>query len=156
MKVLSLLFLLIIFFGCNGFELNKISSKDVVEEEIHQINWSKVDSYPTFDLCESLSEREKIKACFEETIALHFYEQLSTFNPLESNTNNDTITFSLKINDKGLVKLQKICGYNLLNKDTLEIWCTNAINSLPKIYPAQKRGVPVGVTFDLPIIIDSN
>ena len=103
MRVSSLLFLLIICSGCNGFELNKISSKDVVEEEIHQINWSKVDSYPTFDLCESLSEREKIKACFEETIALHFYEQLSTFHPLERNTNNDTITLSLKINDKGLV-----------------------------------------------------
>jgi hypothetical protein len=153
MKVSVLLLLITICIGCNDFELKKISSEDVLEEELHQMNWSKIDTYPTFEACESLSQREKIKSCFEKTLSMHFSEKFPKSPLTEHLLNNDTIVISLKIDKKGLMSLQRLCGYNLVNKNEIESWCKETIGSLPKIYPAQKRGVPVAVNFDLPIII---
>ena len=158
MKTYQLIFVLLLLQSCNYFEAKKISKDAIVKEQLETFNWNDVDTYPSFKACDSLEEKDDKRACFETQITSHFFEALSNEHFLIDDDINETIYFYLLINKEGVVSLKS----KKVNEKTRQIipnidtFITNSIKSLPKIYPAIKRGQQVQTQFVLPILLEVN
>ena len=54
-------FIAVLFVSCDYFENRKVNSKDIVTQELETIDWNAVDEYPSFSVCDSVSEKIKRK-----------------------------------------------------------------------------------------------
>lgn len=141
--------------GCNNFETKRISSKEVLDKEYKSLNWKEVDEYPAFENCQNITELEKARDCFEATVANSVYTYLARQEPIVTETIDDTIFVHLEISKTGRPNLESFEVDTLVTNQIpeLEMWLKQSIDSLPKIYPASKRGIPVSSVFTMPIVI---
>ena len=158
MKNSLLILLCVVLQSCNYFDAKKISKETIVDEQLKTFNWTDVDTYPSFIVCDSLTEKEDKKACFETGIANHFFTALNEESIMVNEEINETIRLHLLINQQWKVTLKRKdinekTRQIIPNIDTLII---NSIKSLPKIYPALKRGQQVQTQFVLPINLEMN
>lgn len=153
-KILILLFLPF-FFGCEDFETKKISSEEVLDQETRSLNWKEVDEYPAFDNCQNIKEIEKARKCFESTLANSVYAYLERQEPIVTEPIDDTLIMYLKIAQTGHPVIDSVHVDTTITNQLPEIkqWLQQSIDSLPRIYPASKRGIPVSSTFRMPIVI---
>jgi|SRR5690625_1108634 len=157
MKRFLFIFILFSLLGCDYFETKKLSSDDIVQEEIKHIDWENLDTYPTFDSCDSFSSSsDKIK-CFENEVSKHIFEVLAQHQVQLKDSVEEEILLKVKISSTGKPSLDDFSLSDDLNRQIpeLEEWLEEAVQSLPKIYPAEKRGIPVSSDFKLPLIIKS-
>lgn len=151
-----LLFFLLTFLGsCEYFETRKVSSEEIFSEETRELNWQEVDQYPAFRECRQLMESEAAKTCFEKKVAEYFYARLEAKQPVVTKALNDTLYLHLRISHEGSPKIDSVDVSPLIVDQLPEIrkWLKESVDSLPQIYPASKRGIPVVTTFKMPIVI---
>lgn len=148
-------FIAILLVSCDYFEKKKIKAKDIVSQELETIDWNAVDEYPSFSVCDSVSEKVERKQCFETTILNHVNNYLSKQSIVISEDVEDTISIKLSIN-----KLGKIAILDIKSKpETIQVipiidsLLYGSINTLPKIFPAVKRGQQVNTEFVLPVVV---
>jgi len=141
--------------SCEYFEKKKVYTEDIVNEELETINWKDVDQYPAFTECEPLDSKEERKRCFEHTLTNHVSNYFSSLNLIVSEDINDTLYIKLEIDKTGTIDVYSIKADNLTRAQIpkLDSLLERNIASLPKIYPAIKRGQQVHTEFTLPIII---
>lgn len=153
-KPLFSLFLLA-FFSCDQFETKKISSEEILSEETRELNWHEVDQYPAFEECREYLQEDKSKECFGNKVANYFYAHLEEKQPVVTMALNDTIYLYLRISERGVPSIDEMEVDSLVVDQLPEIrtWLTQSVDSLPKIYPATKRGIPVVTTFKMPVVI---
>ena len=153
-KPLFSLFLLA-FFSCDQFETKKISSEEILSEETRELNWHEVDQYPAFEECREYLQEDKSKECFGNKVANYFYARLEEKQPVVTMALNDTIYLYLRISERGVPSIDEMEVDSLVVDQLPEIrtWLTQSVDSLPKIYPATKRGIPVVTTFKMPVVI---
>ena len=95
--------------------------------------------------------------CFVETITEAFRQNLENNNLVINRTLVDTVGMVLKVNKLGEISIQNITtseentGYAKVITESFE----NTVLSLPKLFPAIKRGQEVDVIFNIPIIIST-
>ncbi|APG60498.1 hypothetical protein [Christiangramia salexigens] len=150
--LLPVLFLFIV--SCN-FETKKISSEEVLEQESRSLNWKEVDEYPTFKACQDRTELRAAKQCFETMVANSIYSYLASQNPVVSKSINDTLYIHLEITKEGKARIESVkIDTSITNQlPDIEKWLHRSIDSLPKIYPASKRGIPVSTRFKMPVVV---
>lgn len=158
MNRIIFLFCLVLVTSCHYFEKEKINSEDLIEEELKTISWTDVDDYPSFTACDSLSDKSERKLCFQNTLIDHVRNYLSEQTIIVSKEVNDTIKINLEVSNQGVISINKLdinpeTRSQINNIDSL-IW--KSIRSLPKIYPAIKRGQEVSTRFELPLIVSIN
>jgi len=143
-----------VIFSCN-FETKKISSEEVLELESQTLNWKEVDEYPAFVDCQNETELIAARDCFEREVAENIYAYLSKQQPVVTESIDDTLYLYLEINSAGQPEIDSVKIDSTLNNQLpeLRLWLDQSIDSLPKIYPASKRGVPVSTVFKMPIVI---
>lgn len=155
MKRILPLLAVLIFSGCNLFENEKVSSEEIYSLESKQLNWHEVDQYPAFLECKDLIEAEAAKTCFEEKVVDYVYARLEEKQPVVTQELNDTLWLHLIVSEKGVPAIDTVemdsVVVNQLPK--IKLWLQESIDSLPKIVPANKRGIPVATKFKLPIVI---
>ena len=153
----SYLLLLFLCLGCQNFETKKISSEDLVEEELKELNWQEVEVYPSFKACENLSESQAKKTCFEREFALNLHESLQQKKVILSDSIQEKMLLYISVNAKGVPSLDSLETSVLIEEKVPEmrVWLQKSIEQLPKIYPARKRGIPVKTSFKLPLVIAS-
>lgn len=141
--------------GCNNFETKKISSEEVLDQETKSLNWKEVDEYPAFENCKNISALNKARDCFEATVANSVYAYLARQEPIVTEVIDDTIYVHLEISKTGKPVIASIEVDTLVTNQIpeLKLWIEQSIDSLPKIYPASKRGIPVNSVFKMPIVI---
>lgn len=141
--------------SCEYLEKDKISSEEILSEETRELNWQEVDQYPAFKECRELMESEAAKACFGKKVAHYFYGRLEEKQPVVTQSLNDTIYLHLRISEKGIPAIDSVEVDSLVVLQLPEIrtWLEESVNSLPKIYPATKRGIPVVTEFKMPIVV---
>lgn len=152
----ALLFLFcIVLTGCNNFETRKISSEEVLDQESRSLNWKEVDEYPAFDNCKNITEIERARECFETTVANSVNAYLSRQEPIVTEAIDDTVFVHLEISKTGIPTIESIEADSLVTSQIpdLQIWLKQSIDSLPRIHPAHKRGIPVSSVFIMPIVI---
>ncbi len=157
MKKTLLILFLAAFTSCEYFEKQKISSEEILSEETRELNWQEVDQYPAFEECRELMESDAAKACFGNKVANYFYARLEEKQPVVTEALDDTIYLHLKISEKGISAIDSMEVDSLVVRQLPEIrsWLQQSVDSLPKIYPASKRGIPVVTKFKMPIVIQA-
>ena len=149
------LFFLIIFFSCEFEIQKKISADKFLEEELKTIDWSSVDKLPLLESC--LNSNLDNKKCFVYYFSSQLKKNLADNDFVLNRTLIDTIFFNLKIDKTGNVSYEKIQTNEDLNKyqNAIETALNVTIENLPKVYPAIKRGQPVDVEFNFPLLIST-
>jgi hypothetical protein len=155
MKPTVFLFILLFATSCNYFEKKKVSSEDLLEEELQTFNWNEVDTYPTFSNCDSITAKTEIKACFQNTMLSNVNQFLEQQNIVVSEDVNDTIMLKIIIDNKGILEVESIAvkpetQFQIPEIDSL---LRQSLKGIPKIYPAIKRGQQVTTAFELPVIV---
>lgn len=157
MKQLKFLLILLLASSCQYFNTEKISSDAFYEEKIKTIDWEQVDGYPAFSNCEQFTEKEERKQCFETTLSRHIYEFIENKKLVTQSDLNSTVQLKFTISNKGEITSLDITVDSLLHQKfpLLKEWLTESIDSLPKLEPATKEGVPVETKFTLPVLIQA-
>lgn len=155
MRKFLLLILFPILTGCNNFETRKISSEEVLDQESKILNWKEVDEYPAFENCKNIDELTKSRECFEATLANSIYAYLARQEPIVTQAIDDTLILYLEITKTGKPIIDSVFVDTMVTNQLpdLKVWLQQSVDSLPKIYPAIKRGIPVSSAFKMPIVI---
>ena len=157
MKKLLLLLFLVVCSACELFQTKKVSSEEILIEESQELNWHEVDQYPAFSECREILEEVPAKDCFGNKVASYVYARLEEKEPVVTEALHDTIMLHLIVSDSGkpLIDSVEIDSIVLHHLPKIKTWVQESIESLPKIYPASKRGIPVATKFKLPIVIEA-
>ena len=153
----SYLLLLLLCLGCQNFETKKISSDEIIKEELKEFNWQEVEVYPSFKECESFTETQEKKTCFEKQLTLKIYQSLQHKKVVLSDSIQEKMMLFISINSEGRPELDSLETSALIQDKLpqMKSWLEESIHQLPKIYPARKRGIPVKASFKLPLVIAS-
>ena len=135
----------------------KITVDEFINEELKSFNWNEVDQYPVFENCLEINNVKNKNNCFVETITNSFRENLKTNNLVLNRTLIDTVRMVLKVDKIGKISIENmtISDQNNKYKEVITKSFENTVSSLPKLYPAIKRGQEVDVIFNIPIIIST-
>lgn len=148
-------FIILVLVSCDYFENKKIKTEDVVNKELETIDWNAVDIYPSFSVCDSISEKEQQKICFETTVLTHVNQYLSKQSIIISEDVEDTISMKLQIDKLGNISILNIDAKPETRRIITEIdtLLHGSIKALPKVFPAVKRGQQVTTEFVLPVVV---
>lgn len=119
------------------------------------VSFNSVDSSPSFKACDSLLEKAEKTTCFRNTM----HQKIGAALAKHSFTSKDSVAglvyLELQITNKGKIVLQKITADSLitLQLPKLDSILEASIATLPIIFPATKRGVPVTASYNMPIKI---
>lgn len=155
MRITLLLLLFPFLVGCDYFETRKISSEEVLDQETRTLNWKEVDEYPAFENCKNITELQKARDCFETTISRSIYAHLEKQEPVVTEAIDDTVVLYLKVEKTGRPAIDSILVDTTVTNQLpyIRLWLQQSVDSLPRIYPASKRGIPVSSTYRMPIVI---
>ncbi len=144
---------IVLFQSCDYFETKKISSQEFLQEELKSIRWNEVDTYPVFESCKNISEKERLKACFQQTLTVAIYRSIASLKKPVKTTINDTLQVHFTVSKEAKLEISKLVIDSLLQSQLpeMEQAIFQTIDSLQPIAPAYKRGIPVTTTFILPI-----
>ncbi|WP_298551647.1 hypothetical protein [uncultured Algibacter sp.] len=144
--------------SCEYFNVKKTSSEAILEEELQTFNWNDVDEYPSFSKCDDAISKDERTLCFQETIAENITSYLLDERIVVTQDINDTIMLKFQVSNEGeLVLLEaKIDSLTTLEIPNIKHLLNKSLDSLPKIFPAIKRGQHVTTVFKLPIVIQVN
>lgn len=158
MKQICIFLLLVMLCSCEYFNVKKVSSETILKEELQTFNWNDVDEYPSFSVCDSTSTKQEKKACFEQTLTSFITTYLQKDTIIVTQDISDTINLNFKVTATGDLILLDTKIDSLTNNEIPNIkqLLTESLDSLPKIFPAIKRGQQVTTEFTLPIIISAN
>jgi hypothetical protein len=143
MRQICTFLLFLMLCSCEYFNVKKVSSESILEEELQTFNWNDVDEYPTFS---------------EQTLSGFITGYLQKDAIIVTQDIYDTISLNFKVTDKGDLilldtKMDSLTHNEIPNINQL---LAESLNSLPTIFPAIKRGQHVTTEFTLPIIINAN
>lgn len=157
MKKILLLLFLVNFTACDMFQTKKVSSEEILIEERQELNWHEVDQYPAFSECREILEEVPAKDCFGSKVASYVYARLEKKQPVVTEALHDTIMLHLIVSDTGKPILDSVEMDSLVihQLPRIRTWIQESIDSLPRIYPASKRGIPVATRFKLPVVIEA-
>jgi len=118
------------------------------------IDFSTVDVSPSFKACETLLENEKTE-CFRSNIRQKFTGALRSYTLMTDKTIDENLNVILFIDKQGEMSLKEIQSSQLLLETLPELSKSikEVIVSMPKLYPATKRGIPVATEYNMPIRI---
>ena len=158
MKYLKVFILIVCLSSCDYFDKKKVNTQDIVNEELQTFNWNDVDEYPSFTACDSSTLKEDRTICFQQTITNNITSYLQKEQIVVTQDINDTIMLYFQVSKKGeLLLLQsKIDSLTTQEIPNINQLLINSLDSLPKIFPAIKRGQHVTTEFKLPIVIHVN
>ncbi|WP_243456840.1 energy transducer TonB [Polaribacter batillariae] len=119
------------------------------------VNFSSIDTYPSFKVCDSLIEKAQQEDCFRNTIHNKIGEELLKHEFTIKDSIFETVIVNLLINSKGNIELETIESSEIIKKELPELdsILKVSIRQIPIIYPAIKRGIPVTTKYRLPIQI---
>lgn len=158
MQRILLFLLFLVVTSCNYFNVKKTSSEAILEEELETFNWNQVDVYPSFETCNTSTDKESKKKCFQNTLTETIFKNLTSEKIVVTQDIQDTILVHFQISETGELHLidAKIDSITIVEIPNIEALLHQSLDFLPKIYPAIKRGQQVKTQFTLPIQIQNN
>ena len=155
LRVFSFLIIIVFCTSCNYFSTTKNKNASIKNSLDTIVDVSSVDVSPSFPVCDSIIEKTEKTTCFRTTIHKLITEKLSENQLTIKDTIDETITIHLLINSKGNIVFKELQSSERIKNDfpQLEILLKTSVESLSKIYPATKRGIPVTTQYILPIRI---
>ena len=152
----AFLFITFLVTSCNFVQKEIPNSQELLRRELHAIDWSKVDTYPTYDSCDKFTNVTQNKTCFFDRFSFEVIRLLTTDSIVKLST-IDTVKFLVTIsNDQHLDFKTEYINEKLLPKQMLDSIMVKNASKFSKINAATKRGVPVTTQFQLGFKIPSS
>lgn len=154
----TLLFLTLSVSSCQYFDNQVPSEKVLLEKRLKEINWDKVDKYPSISNCEAIKDETQQKQCFFEFLAQTIQEKLSVDTLAILYPNLDTIQVKVTVFPNSSMQFEPQFPTDSINYDRTKIDSIlhARLVDFPKVNPAIKRGIPVKTQFILPVIIKTD
>ncbi|UAM97063.1 hypothetical protein K8354_12105 [Polaribacter litorisediminis] len=151
-RVFYFFVLLIFITSCDQFSLKK---ENTLQKLDTLVDFTSVDFSPSFKVCDSLIDKTAKENCFRNTIHQKIGEELKKHIFTSKDTINETIFVDLIINSNGEIVLKEIqSSENIKNQLlALDSIIQLAVDQLPIVHAAIKRGMPVTTKYQLPIQI---
>ncbi len=148
----SLLLMVLFITSCDKFSFSK--NKNIQDLDTI-VDFSSVDTFPSFKPCDSIIDKTKKTDCFRTTIHQKIGAELLQHTFIIKDSIDEIIYVDLIINSEGIFTLHAIQSSNNIKKvlPQLDGLLRESVGKLPKIYAANKRGIPVSVKYSLPIRI---
>ena len=149
--------LFLIFFSCD-FTFNKeLVVEDLVSNDLKTFNWNDVDTYPRFQNCDTIINKESNFDCFVNTITSNLQSNLINNSVVVNSSLSDTLIINFNVTNKGNIVLSELSNESVISELNVLIDSIfkHTVSDLPKLYPAIKRGQPVKTKFILPILIST-
>lgn len=152
LRVIFLFCIVLVSTSCEFFNLKK---KTHLQEVDTIINFSSVDSSPTFLKCKDLIDKEKKRACFSKTIYDELSKNFADYKIEVRKPVNEEIKVVVIIDNEGKATVKKIIASMLIKESihNLDSLVKASVAKLPKLFPATKRGIPVTTQYQIPIQI---
>ena len=147
-------FLIFLLQSCQFFDKKVPDENVLLQQELKKINWEEVDEFPSFTVCDSLSDTFSKQTCFYETLSTQLHSKLKDDSIAKLFPQLDTIQVKVIISSNSDVNFEAIISDSIAyNKIQLDSIFQLRLTDFPKINPAIKRGVPVKSEFKLPIVL---
>ncbi|MCF8713601.1 hypothetical protein JM658_02080 [Joostella atrarenae] len=155
MQKFGVILFCLLLVSCELFTSEKEAKEEIIKRERQSINWNDVDQYPLFENCDETDDRNTQRICFQETFTNHFLATLTNNHLVTHKNLNDTINVQLLIGKEGNVTILQIKKNKRVSKEIPEIdtLIAHTVETLPRVYPALKRNIPVNMKIQLPIIL---
>ena len=152
MRVFSLLIIMMMFTSCDKFSLSKKQPLRVLDTIV---DFTAVDTFPSFTVCDSIIDKTEKSDCFRTTIHQKIGEELQKHKLSITDSIDETVFVDLMINAEGKIIFEAIQSSENIKKELPELdsLIQLSITKLPKIHSAIKRGIPVKTKYQLPIRI---
>lgn len=147
----SLIFLLIT--SCDKFSFSKNKDIQVLDTIV---NFSSVDTSPSFKVCDAIIDKQRKSDCFRTTIHQKIGAELQQHEFSIKHSISEIVYVDLLINSKGKIILETIESSDDIKTQLpkLAAILKLSVDIIPDIYPAIKRGIPVTTKYRLPIKIE--
>ncbi|WP_395046293.1 hypothetical protein [Flavobacterium sp.] len=154
-KIITLLFLVSIFQGCQYFEKNVPVKEDLLQQELKKINWDEVDDFPSTVQCDSINDKIARKQCFFNFVTNNIQEKLIQDSIKILFPKIDTIPMKITVFADAKMQFEpNLTKYNMVYDATkLDSILQVKLLDFPAVEPAIKRGIKVKSQFVLPIIL---
>jgi hypothetical protein len=158
MKHIFVFLFITLLVSCEYFNVKKTTPEAILNEELQTFTWNDVDVYPSFSVCDSLKTKDEKTNCFTEVLTQHILKYLENEPIIVTHDVKDTINLEFQVSETGVLSLHdvKIDSLTIKEIPNIENLIYSSLDSLPKIFPATKRGQQVKTEFKLPIIIHAN
>jgi hypothetical protein len=152
LRVFFFLMILMFFTSCDKLSFTKDSSTKTLDTIV---DFSSVDTFPSFKGCDAIIDKQQKMDCFRATIHQKIGEELQQHHLSVKDSIDEIVYVNLIINAEGLFVLDAIQSSNKIKKELplLDSLLKVSVENLPKIHPANKRGIPVTTKYRLPIRI---
>lgn len=139
--------MILLLSSCQYFGEKVPNEKELLEKRMKEINWQKVDKFPSIANCEVLTDETQQKQCFFDFLSQSIQDKINADLPKKWNQKTDTIAVKVTVLSNGTLELGT--GNNTKIDSVLK---TNLVG-FPRISPAIKQGIFVKTQFDLPIVV---
>ena len=149
--------LFLVLFSCHFTSNKELIVDDIVSDNLKTFNWNDVDTFPRFQNCDTITDKESNFNCFVNTLTSKLQANLIDNSFVVNSSISDTLIINFNVTNKGHIVLQKMSNESLISDLNLLVDSIFKITALelPKLYPAIKRGQPVNTKFVLPILIST-
>jgi hypothetical protein len=153
LRVSFFLLLFLLITSCDKLPFLKNNNTQVLDTIV---NFSSVDTSPSFKECDSLIDKGKKSNCFRTTIHKKIGAELQKHKFSVKNAISEIVYVDVLINSKGKIILETIESSDDIKTQLprLATILKLSVASIPSIYPAIKRGIPVTTKYRLPIKIE--
>jgi len=119
------------------------------------VNFSSVDTSPSFKVCDSIIDKQKKTNCFRTTIHQKIGAELQKHQFVIRDSISEIVYVDLLINSKGKIILEAMDSSEeiKIKLPKLDSVLRISVDKIPNVYAAIKRGIPVTTKYRLPIKI---
>jgi len=157
MRKLWYVMALCVLTSCKWFQSAEKRTEDRVQEQLLDIDWNDVDTYPLFEECEENVSKEAQRNCFTEQMMGYFSQVFKDAKFIVEEDIDQTLYVDFKIDEHGFISVLEI-GQNeeintLLPNFNEEV--SQRLNDLTTVAPALKHATPVSMKFRLPLQLNT-
>ena len=152
LRIFSLLLLFLLITSCDKLSFlksEKIQALDTI------VNFSSVDTSPSFKECDSIIDKHQKSNCFRTTIHQKIGAELQKHQFIIKDSISEIVFVDLLINSKGKIVFEALASSEemRIQLPQLDSVLRISVDKIPNVYAAIKRGIPVTTKYRLPIKI---
>ena len=144
-------FLIFTLFSC--YKKKELpNAQELLRRELHTIDWTRVDTYPSFDSCDTLTDKKKLEECFFVEFSQQLEHHLMQDSLIQylKKMEDISVKVSVKSDEKIIIKAADF-NKQQISQQMLDSILEICATKISPIHAATKRGVPVTTEFDLKV-----
>lgn len=156
-RVFLLCILLLGSTSCEFISKNlKVDSVSQLMDTVIDLNH--VDVFPSFKACDTLIAIALKNQCFTNKLHTHLTSSLLAYTFTVNESIDDVVRVHLKIDKEGASELIRVVSSQAVKEmlPELDTLISRSVASLPTVFPALKRGIPVTTIYEIPIVVKMN